>query len=442
MIAKHVITSARVEGKRRDAETPRFKPPPPRTPQKSPREQVLGSWHVSPPATIPNKKKHTVKDPVYHSVPAQQMVTPSPDLGREGRQHHNRLFGSPNSPAVTRHQVSKLNFIASEEEATVAVMRDGARYQERLARREEGDGIQKKRHENARDVRDRVRKQRHAPRVPALREGGGESPGVAVERGVLPPESHSRWDAFHNNAVDASQTVGQVTTPSKSAGKRLASPPRQLGGQEQKKVRLSLGATEVNWRNKSIASGTTANPQAVSHGELPHQEVWSLQGILSPSRGRPHGHARKIAVGHDEDENSKDDSDQSTLDHSNPFRVSENKLPSKRVAAQSDMEGKRDLHKRARLSPRREGQLDLDYGRRKFDLMGSAVHDRADEPPTYPQSSATRDFASNVGPSIQPMSSESNHWVPKEHQRRSYLSAAWEVLRGLFGRNGHGIPRP
>lgn len=445
MIAKHVIGSAMIEGQRRAAETPKLTPPPISTRQESPGEEGLGSGYASPSTTTLNKPSHRVKDPIHHSVPTQKMVTPSPNVGRGG-QRRDQPSGLPDSPAITR-QVLKLNPMASEEETAVAVMRAGARYQERLDRRAEGDGIRKNRHENARDLQDRVGKQRRARRDLAHLKAADELAGGTVELGGYSQESRSPPNAFTNNAADASRTAGQTPTPSKTPGKRLISPLLQLGEQEQKKVRLSLTATEVNWGNKSIASGIMEHPQAVSHGDIPHQGPWSLQCIISANRGRPHRHrtprlAQKISIGHDEDENIKDDSDHSALEHSDPPRFSDNKLPGKRVAAQSNAGGNRDPPKRVRLLPRLEGQLELGHGRRECDHMGSAVHDRADEPPTGHQSGAVGAVPSNVGPSTQPLSSEANHLDPKEPQRRSYLSAAWEVLRGLCGRKSHHTPRP
>lgn len=318
-------------------------------------------------------------------------------------------------------------------------MQAGDQYQGRLDGRAEGDGVQKDRHENAQDLRDRARKKRRSRPVRPFWETEDESLEDAVQPGVYSPESPSPLTAFTNDAADVSRAAGQVPTPSKSPGKRLASPLRQLGGQEQKKVRLSLTASEVNWGNKSVASGTTAPRQEASHGDLPHQEVWSLQGIPSTHPGG----AKSIGVRKDKDEDKKDDSDHSTsLDHSDPSRFSDSKLPGKRVAAQSNVGGKRKPPKRARLSSCPAGQVDLGYGRPKCDHVGSTVHDRAEDPPTGPPSSATRAVPPNVGTSTQLMSSGANQRDPKLPQRRSYMSTAWAVIRGLCGWKSHDTPRP
>lgn len=342
MSAKHVIGSALIKGRRRDAETSKSIPPPLSTPQKSSLEGLIGSGLATLSETILDMQKLTMKDPIHHSVPPWQTVTPSPDVSRHGGQRHKEHSRLSDPPAVTRYHGAKLSLIASEEQAAVAGVRARARHQERLDRRAEGDGTQTGRKENAQDLRHRITKQRRPRHVPRLSEGRDESPGGAAELGVSSPERRSLGDAFPSNAANASPAAAQEPTPSKSPGKRLASPPRQPGGREQKKVRLSLAAGDVNRGIKSSALRPTAHAREISHGDLLHQEVWSFQGILSPSRGTPGRHrvqslAQKTSVEHDEDEISKDDSDHFALNHSDPFRVSDDRLPGKRVAAQSEM---------------------------------------------------------------------------------------------------------
>lgn len=406
MIAKHVIGSALIEGRRRRTSTPRPLPPPPSTPRKSP-GGGLGLGHPSPPAT-------------------------------------GRPSGSPDSLGGTLHQVSKLNLMTSEEETAA---KSGARSEESVDRRAEGDGVRTDRSENSREVKQRKWKERQDRLFATYFDTAGESPPGSAEQGTYLPESRGPWNTTTVDAADIPRAAGQTPTPSKSPGKRLASQSRQDGGQEQKKVRLSLTATEVIWGNKSIACGGAARPEADFRVEIPPKEAWSSRGIFSPSRGRSHGRrvpglAKKTSFGHDEIEDIEDDSNHSSLEHSDLARVSDKRLPGKRAASRSDMVEERDPPKRARLSPRPEGQLDHRCHRGKCDRTRRKLYDRAGKPLRTPPSSAAGAVPSNVGLSIQPRSSEANHLCPKEPQRRSYLSAAWMALRDLCGWKSRESPRP
>lgn len=400
--------------------------------------------HPSPPATSLRTPKHVARDPTSHPAPTLQFVTPSSDVGREGVQHRGRPSGSPDSLGGTIHQVSKLNLMTSEEETAV---KSGARSEESVDRRAEGDGVRTDRSENSREIKQRKWRERRDRLATSYFDMAGESPPGSVEQGTYSTESRSPWNTTTVDAADIPRAAGQTPTPSKSPGKRLAPQSRRDGGQEQKKVRLSLTATEVIWGNKSIASGGAARPEADFRVEIPPQEAWSSRGILSPSRGKSHGRwvpglAKKTSFGHDEIEDIEDGSNHSSLQHSDPARVSDKRLPGKRAASQSDMVEERDPPKRARPSPRPEGQLDHRCRRRKGDRTRRKLYGRAGKPLQAPPSSAAGAVSSNVGLSIQNRSSEADHLCPKEPQRRSYLSAAWMALRNLCGWKSRESPHP